>query len=295
MSTRLHNINAIIVLVFLLITTLVSPAGAQENVSQAARVQVDLWPDYDQAAVLVLVTAELPADAPLPTSVSLIIPPDAGEPTAVAYEGTDGELMTAVYNTRSVENGTLVTAESESQTLRFEYYYPYSESGNEVSFEYAWLGGVGTDDLTILLRRPDAATSINPGPHFQETGVLNDGNTYYAWAAGPVEPTETRTATISYRRATSSPAAAVNSGSKNNALAVVLAAGGGLLLGLGAGLYWPWRNARPATSRNRSVVRPSRPIVPKRSKTGGSAFCHSCGSRLKPEDQFCRQCGQRVK
>jgi hypothetical protein len=204
--------------------------------------------------------------------------------------------MTAVYDTQSVDNGTLVTAQSESQTLRVEYYYPYSESGNEVSFDYAWLGGTGADDLTILLRRPDAATSITPGSQFQETGTLNDGSTYYAWTVGPVEATDSQSTTVRYSRATSSSAAAVvDSGSNNQTLAVVLAAGGGLLLGLGVGWYLPRRDTRPATRRTRTVAHQGRTIVPKRSKTGGSAFCHSCGSRLKPEDQFCRQCGQRIK
>ena len=169
MSIRLHNIKVIIVLVFLLAAILVSPAGAQENVSRLARLQVDVWPDYDEPSVLVLVTAELASDAPLPATVSVIIPPEAGEPSAVAYEGTDGSLMTAVYDTQSVANGTLVTAETESPTLRVEYYYPYSQSGNDVSFEYAWLGGVAADDLTILLRQPDTASSINPGSRNSKT------------------------------------------------------------------------------------------------------------------------------
>ncbi|MCZ7667115.1 MAG: hypothetical protein M5U34_07785 [Chloroflexi bacterium] len=50
---------------------LVPPIQAQLPTNQIESLIVDLWPDYDQEKVLIMFTGALPADAPLPASITI--------------------------------------------------------------------------------------------------------------------------------------------------------------------------------------------------------------------------------
>lgn len=54
-------------------------AFAQGNLTLSS-VEVDLWPEYDQPAVLVIYRVVLPASVVLPADLTLRIPAAAGEP-----------------------------------------------------------------------------------------------------------------------------------------------------------------------------------------------------------------------
>lgn len=247
-------------------------------------VQVDLWPDYDQPAVLVLVTAMIPAESELPAVVSIKIPAVAGEPNAVATIGDDGGMFTAEYQMQTDGDSSLVMLQTTERKIRIEYYYPYTRSGNKINFDYKWLGGASVDDLIILFREPAGAVGVQPGADFVDIGLLNDGQRYHQWDAGPVEPDDVLSAAFSYQAAGDMAAGDVEQGKKFDAVPVLFA-GGGLVVGGLAGWYLAKR--RPAIKFAVKKVR--NPV-----STKPAAFCPGCGAGIKQGDSFCRQCGKKV-
>lgn len=262
-----------------------APAGAQSKVGRLAGARVDLWPDFDRPAVLVLITAELSAEATLPAAVEFRLPLEAGEPTAVARINSEEEMLNTPYETRPGDGFTVLTVETTEPVVRVEYYYAYDRDGDEVRFAYSWLGGVAVDELVVLLREPDHATAVTTEAVFEDTGVGSDGRNYYEWQIGPVARDQTVSTQVSYAGALAVPAQAsagtATAGPVSEPLPLLLAAGGGLLAGGGIGWFVARRRSPNVPSR-----RPGRAARP--------AYCQQCGGRHKPGDQFCRQCGSRV-
>jgi len=262
------------------------PAGAQTEADRLSRVQVDLWPDYDQPAVLVLITIELPAELALPATVDLKLPAPVSQPSAVANITADGQMFDTSYQTEVSGENTLLRVSANEPIVRVEYYYPYERDGNAVQFTYNWLGGTAVDDLTILVQEPAQATSFASAPSFEDIGILADGRHYYQWQAGALGKDATRLATVSYVAPSSSPSAdlspAAPSSSSDDGESVIipiLTALGGLLIGIGIGWYLANRRA------------PVRKSSPQRK----AIHCHQCGSRLRAGDSFCRQCGTKTR
>jgi hypothetical protein len=272
----------------LIILLVAQPAGAQTEATRLTRVQVDIWPDYDRAAVLVLITGELPAGTTLPATVQLRLPSAAGEPTAVARITAEGDMLNTPYETQPGGNETLVTLETAELAFRIEYYYPYERSGDSVRFDYQWLGGTSVDDLLILFREPLQATAVSTDGGFEDIGLAADGQRYHQRQAGAVGPGEILSASFGYvappASASASPLPPAKSPSQDqsSALPIVLAAIGGLFVGVGVGWFLASRRASP---------RPS----PRRKKRTASSYCSRCGGQVKAGDDFCRGCGAQLR
>ncbi|MBN1314156.1 MAG: zinc ribbon domain-containing protein [Anaerolineales bacterium] len=280
-NIRIGIIGALVILSFLAL-----PAKAQTEDARLANVQVDVWPDYDQPAVLVLVTAVLPSDGELPAMVSLNIPSLAGEPSAVAVIDENEGMFTTEYTSQTDGDMTNVTLQASETRVRIEYYYPYTRSGNRVSFDYQWPGGMAVDELVILFREPAGATAVQTGDNFVDIGLQADGQRYHQWSAGSAEKGDVRSAAFSYTMSGSETAI---SGGQNEQtdLYPILFAGGGLIVGGLVGWFLA----------NRRTNKIKRPVVTRTRKPASSrpaAYCHQCGARIKGGDAFCRQCGEKV-
>ncbi len=282
----MKTISALSTLILLLLLA-VQPAGAQTTIDRLARLQVDLWPDFDQPAVLVLLTAELPTNTPLPATVAFRLPAESGGPSAVAYIAPDGGMFNAPYETSDAGEMTLVSVETSESVVRVEYYFPYTRAGDTVRFSYRWLGGLSIDEMSVLLQRPAQATSVSTPPAFQDVGVLSSsgGLRNYEWAVGAVGPDDSPSAEISYVSpstvAPSEPTVTVDE-QETSLAPIVGAAVGGLLVGVIIGWLL---GTRRATSRR--VVR--RQTAPKATR------CRDCGAHLRADDAFCRQCGTKAR
>ncbi len=270
------------------------PVGAQTEVTRLTRVQVDIWPDYDRAAVLVLITAQLPADTALPATVQLRLPAAAGEPTAVAYITTDpvtaeSNMLNTPYETEPDGDATRLTVETIESTIRVEYYYAYERSGDSVQFGYQWLGGTPVDELFILFREPFQATDVSTDAGFEDIGLRSDGQRYHQWQVEAVGADEILSASFNYVAPAAStpvpvsPPAESPSQDEASALPIVLAAIGGLLVGVGMGWFLASRRTPPRPSSRRKKRAPA------------SAYCGHCGGQVKPDDGFCRQCGAQLR
>ncbi|MBW1994611.1 MAG: hypothetical protein JRI77_09195, partial [Deltaproteobacteria bacterium] len=86
-----------IAIFFLLASTLLAPLTGNpqtdvSNVSTIDSLLVELWPDYDKASVLVLLTGALPPDTRLPASVTLPLPKTAQLNAIARIDAGDGMM-----------------------------------------------------------------------------------------------------------------------------------------------------------------------------------------------------------
>jgi hypothetical protein len=298
----------------LLVGLIVVPsAAAQTNATELTSLAVELWPDYDRPAVLVLLTGELPAGTALPATVTIPIPSDA-DINAVARFDDTGTLLSDVEYTTADGQMTLTTP---APSFRVEYYVPYEVAEDAYSFAFEWLADLDIEQMSFVVQEPLAATDITITPTPTGTASRGDGLTYHTLAARPVSAGEPVTVRVNYTveapllsapsqtlpAATAASATAATEGGTAttaggfNPLWVLAIAGGlGLLV-----VAW-YLGQRQGRARRARKPQPNRPA---KSKPNGdklasgsrpvARYCHQCGQPAQPQDVYCRNCGTQLK
>jgi len=297
MTTRL---KLFLILFFTLL--MASPTLAQT--SSFAEVLVDLWPEYDQPQMLVILHIQLPPDLTLPAEVTVRIPARVGEPHAVAMASADGTLLVAPYQ-RTVEGEwATLTITASSPTLQVEYYDTLNREGNQRQYTYQWPGFSAVEHLVLRVQQPPDAQDFTLTPAGTPAQRGEDGLMYYTTDLGQLAEGEAFTLEIAYTKSSdaltvqnlqvqpSEPLAKANGPlSVSDWLPWVLAALGLLLIA--GGLVWYWQSGAeiaPAPSRRRRR-RPKPAAAP----SGEVRYCPQCGTRAQPGDRFCRHCGAPLR
>lgn len=294
-----------LLLLFFLPTSLVQ---AQTAVTLES-LDVELWPDFDREAVLVLLTGTLPAGTALPVTLTIPLPAGADFNVAARINAAN-EMSDQGMNPTVTANA--VTFDLTEQRFRVEYYQPYTAADSQHSFTFSWESNMAVNGLSVTVQQPLAATSMSVVPNTATVSEGQDGLTYHFLAAQSVPAGETYTVQISYPM--SSPTQLTESFQQTESsdlpfldaqpvtddgfdwqlLLLVL---GGLILVATA--VWYVTTLRAAQSRRPAKPRPQRIAKPAAAPTnapkGNVNFCHQCGQPLQPEDKFCRSCGTAVK
>lgn len=287
-------------LALLLLLGSVGTAVAQTPVTELETLTVDLWPDYDRPAMLVLLTGTLPADAPLPAEVTVPVP-EGADLNAVARI-SDANVMTD--DVEYTEGDGRVTFVTPDRRFRIEYYVPYDVEGTQHAYTFSWLAGLTVNELITFVQEPAAATNlvIDPDP-ISVAADRGDGLNYHTLPPQTVPAGQPYTVTVRYTMTEpqlstallpDAPPAAETAVVDNNLLtnwplwlAVV-----GLVLA-GVGLAWQF-STRRKTSRPRKPA-PRRANRVPAAETDTPRFCHNCGQAAEPGDRFCRSCGTQLK
>ncbi len=275
-----------------------------------AQFEVGLWPEYDRAAVLVILRAGLAPNISLPATVSLPIPASAGEPNAVAVLGEDNRLFSTEYEQVIEGDWSWISFEADNRTFQLEYYDDLKMVGTNRSYTFFWPGALETGSFTYELQQPVGATGYVVTPAGAR-GAGADGLTYVRSSLGPQQVGSPLSISISYEK--SSAALSVDAisaapmidrpsttqGSTPNLTAMlpfILGGFGLALIVLVLMLYL--RMARATRTRQKQ----SRPRKRKsKAKTTGvdldasAVFCHICGAKASASDHFCRSCGTKLR
>ncbi len=305
-----------IVLFFLFSLAATSGAAAQTTAGQLTSLAVELWPDYDRPAVLVLLTGELPAGTALPATVTIPLPGEA-DVNAVARFDDTGALLSDVDYTTSAGQLTLTTP---ANRFRVEYYAPYEVAEEAYSFTFDWTADLDVAEMTVVVQQPLAATDMTITPTPTGTADRGDGLIYHTLAARPVGAGEPVTVRVAYTveapvlsapsqalpaatgaaTATGENTEATTEGGFNPLWLLAIAGALGLIT---VAWYLGQRQGRASRARKPQPTRPakSKPAAPKTAApkpTGDKAatrYCHQCGQPALPEDVYCRSCGTQLK
>ena len=167
---------------------------------------VQVWPEYDKKAVLVLMSFSLPADVALPATLKFTIPKGA----VVAGIGEIDPNGTFKYNYANsyppVEPGTdwdIVTIQVQNyRSLQIDYYYdPGLPAGaGERFFPVLMQSPLDVGTLLLHIQQPARATDFKVVPTPQGSGQADDGFTYAVATFSDVKAGSTLGETVSYSK-----------------------------------------------------------------------------------------------
>ena len=282
-------------------------AGAATNVT-LENLTIQLWPDYDRLAVLVIYDFLPDANTALPVTVSFQMPSNA-ELVAVA-KNSNGALLTVEHELPVPQgNNSVVTFTlSEKTVYHLEYYLPYTQAGKVRNFVFTWPGDYAVKALSVALQKPSAATNIITDPVLTEIVPDKSGFAYQSIAVNNLAAQEIFTLTVRYQNENDTLTASTLSVQPSapltenvpgqvslTAYLPWVLAGLALVLIVG-GIGWYWYSSRgsasPAKGRRRKPVRQE---TPRDEGNDAQVYCHQCGKRARSDDRFCRTCGAQLR
>jgi hypothetical protein len=284
-------------LLILIMLMLPSPGHTQDKVTAIDSLAVEIWPDYDRASVLVLLTGTLLADAKLPASITLPFPAAAQLNAVARVDSGDGEMKDITTYTQTPDEITFVTTVLQ---FRVEYYFPYTLDNDHRTFTFKWSADLSVNNFQIRVQQPKSASSLTTVPGTIDVASEADGFTYHAFPIKFVPAGQPFSVTVDYTMDSDqlSVASLVSPGVEESAsppLArekaginwsiVVMVVGGIIILVV---LVWQFAARRAGSSR--PEVRPA-----ESKSASASRFCTHCGNPIAKEDKFCSKCGSALK
>ena len=293
-----------LLLILLLGTFLAFPISASAQSDAALSfVTVQLWPEYDQPSMLVIVDFQAAATTSLPATLSFRIPAEANL-IAVASDTGSGQFLDHPY--------TDPTAEGEYQTFsmvieqnvpyRFEYYEPLSYNEDQRIFSYLWDNGYAVENFKYLFLEPLDVSSVSLDPKYTAQETFN-GLNYYDGAPVKLAAGEQYSLKVNYTKTTDTLVSQAQSVqiaepvnedtpgrvSLANSLPYIIGGLGIIMIAGGLMYYFQWGRHSAGSGRSRRRTHSNS------ESDATSVYCPQCGARAKPSDRFCRTCGARLR
>ena len=253
---------------------------AQADVQSLERLAIDIWPDYDQASVLVLLTGTLAQDTPLPARVTLPLPDTAKLNAFARIDNRDGIMKDDLLSSPGDGKVSFLTPDL---MFRMEYYFPYRVREKSRSFDFIWLAEIAVEKLQLKVQQPQAAIDLRTVPGTIKIAAGADELVYYTFPQRPVPAGQRYSVRVEYTMTEAKLSAAnlLQNNSKPPAPAASSPANGaavitwpGIMIGAGAvmtflALVWllmSWRGSSNTPLRNPS---PKEPMSPRHVITSG--------------------------
>lgn len=293
-------IRKLLFLLFIVLLIIPFPVAAQEEIT-LENLTVQLWPEFDQPAMLVIYDYTLPEDTSLPVDITLRIPEDATL-IAVAYAPSDGNLLNLPHQDPYNEDGwQVVTMTADTPAIyHIEYYAPLERTDSQREYLYLWPGDYAVETFNVSVRPPVDTTEITTDPQMRSATSEGSALSLLEWGTSNVAADEELPVRITYTKSSDRLGVSdqpLGTGivdentqgrvSLNNYLPYILGGLGAMLI-LVAGLYfWQTSKGKPSP-RKRHRMRDE-------GSESGEVYCHQCGKRAQSGDRFCRTCGTRLR
>ena len=268
---------------------------------RVARLQLSVWPEYDDPRVLLIIRGELEPGISFPTQINLPIPADA-EIIGAGMISEPGELLLQPHRVISGETSEILQITLPSRRFFAELYYdPFETAGDTKRFTYSFQAPYPISQLDLEVQQPFTASDfvIEPPAMAQESEGRD--TTYHRFVYRDVPPGQETGFAVSYVKTATQPSVpkadspqterAGHRGPQDRkliysgVLAAVIAAY--LLVTLLWATYW--RRRGPASGAELAPL--PVPPTPPAAALGGAAFCSQCGRALNTEYAFCPGCG----
>ena len=188
---------AIFVVSLLLMPTL---AYAQNDVV-IDEMNIQFWPEYDRAEMLVMYSIILTEETALPANVTIRVPADA-DINAVA-KLSEGSMLNVPYDT-PIRDGdwveiTLVI--DEMVPYRVEYYTAMEKEGATRNYSLEWENGYDINLLLVEFQQPPSATNLVSEPAFTDQTPVQEGMIYHTFVRQNFAASEVFSLNLSYDKA----------------------------------------------------------------------------------------------
>jgi hypothetical protein len=284
---------------FFLLLVLPGTAYTQDEITTIDSLAIELWPDYDRASVLVLLTGTLPPDTKLPAAVTLPFPETAQLNAVARIDTSDGKMKDDIFSVLGPGDITFVVPDLR---FRLEYYVPYEIKNGQHTFDFTWLAKLTVNELQLNVQQPAFASAFTIEPTTENVFKGQGGLTYYTLPAKSVPAGQSFSVHVAYTMTTDKlsaenlppPQARVqkpespstpraDKGINWPIVTVVIAA---IILAM----VFVWMAATRRARRNLQVPRQT-----KGKSKSPSGFCSNCGNPTDKNDRFCSKCGSALK
>ncbi|NQT68097.1 MAG: zinc ribbon domain-containing protein [Desulfobacteraceae bacterium] len=287
--------NKYYLLLFLITIMLPATGYAQGRTTAIDTLVVDLWPDYDRASVLVLLTGKLSADTKLPATVIFPVPETARLNAVARIDSSDGVMKDDILSGPAPGGFRFTTPDLH---FRVEYYLPYAVNSNRRTFNFTWLADLSVNSFQLKVQQPISASSLAAEPAAVDVSKGQDGFTYHAFPVKAVPAGQSFAVDVDYTMTTAQLSAASlapsgtgaqkpgipatsNTASGNNRIIAAVIVGSIILV-----MVFVWQIATRRTASNRPITQDA-----KDKKQSHAKFCRNCGDPIDKDDGFCRKCG----
>ena len=277
--------------------------SAQGATAPIEHLEVSLWPEYDQPAMLVIYRFEIAPDTLLPARIALPVPAASGPPHAVAWLSDEGGLFDATFTNESAGDWQIIEVElPESRSGQLEYYSDMDFADTTRSFLFEWPQGFELGGMSYKVQQPVTATELIVSPAPDGEGQGDYGLNYLTAEMGPQPVDSAPVISVTYQKA--NPTLSIDSlqplgqisapievqTDSPNIVPWLLGAAGIVLLG-GGGYYFVSKR-RPAPQR---VPRRRGKRTTDVELEASTIYCHNCGAAAGISDVYCRQCGTQLR
>lgn len=274
-----------------------------------SKLEIDLWPEYDRADMLVIYHMFLDPSVSLPANVTIRIPEESGDPFNLAVRNEDGRLYNIPFTRVSKGEWGEISFSAPRPEIQLEYYDPnLNKDDAKRTYEYQWPGDYAVKSLFIQVQQPVGASGMQISPALGDPSPGEGGLMYYGAEIGSIPADTPFTLKLSYTKQNDqlsvqagqvAPASPINASTPGRATLGsvwwwVLGAAAVLLIAVG--IWWYWRAGRtrePQSGRRRHAPAPAR--SGEVSTPVDVVYCQQCGNRATPGDVFCRSCGTRLR
>jgi mono/diheme cytochrome c family protein len=281
-----------------------SAASAQRSGLRITRLQLSIWPEYDDPRVLLIVRGELAPGVAYPTHVTLPIPKGA-ELIGAGMISELGELLLHPHRVIPGDASDSLEITLPSPGFFAELYFdPFEASGDAKRFGYTFEAPYPINQFDVDIQMPYTASEFGTEPPAMAQETEGRDTTYHRFAYRDVAAGQPTTFTVSYVKTdpqpsvpkAGSPPAADSPAARGPQDRLLIYFG--ILAGvtaayvLGTLLWIAYRRRRAApTSPETQPLPLTAPSVPPPVAPAAANFCSHCGRALDADYAFCPGCG----
>ena len=276
-----------------------------------SELQIDIRPEYDRPAVLVIYRIQLAEDTVLPATLQLSIPEEVIRPARLAVEDLDGMFYDINFTSEQNTENIVITFMTPSRDVQLEYYDPRLAFDDTLrSYSLHWQIKYPVSALMVRVQKPVHTTRMTITPNIGSSRMGQDGMEYYLHLAGSLEADEPFNITLEYEKpdfilssglqpvSPMDPISANTRGRTTVSRGVpwALALLGVIMIVTGGIWYWRIDRRGPAKEMNTPPIEPTINSIKQAQQLISQTYmyCTHCGKRLQRTDQFCRECGHQV-
>jgi hypothetical protein len=297
---------------FLLILGMLAYLSPKHAVSQdtglrISRLNVSVWPEYDDPRVLVIYHGEFEEGPNFPLWADFYIPEDA-EINGAGIDAPDGQQLWQEYKIIRQGDRKAISVNLNQSRFFLEYYYDPFPGGALKYFEQKIENKYPVADLRVTIQKPLKAEDFQITPKTEDSFTDTRGFTYFRYNFTNLQPENSVNLMVSYKKDDPDPsivrqkslqqgaerpapsqgqktASGFKGGSSERAYA-------GIVLIIVAGVIAAVIIIKKVSSGEEEPI----DIEERRAEgRGGWNFCPACGAKLEKNYKFCPACGHTIK
>ncbi len=281
-----------------LVTLLLVPMlalGQAKDAPRLANLSIEIWPEFDRPAALVILRGAIAEGVKLPASMTLRLPATPEGPAAVAYSTTaDGSLLNLTHEKTASGGYTTIRFEAPSRWFHIEFYESLSTANAARSFTYTWPGDLAVERASVVVQEPAGAQGLTTEPALANLSTGAGGLTYRAGDLGALAQGKAVPITVKYSKADARPTVDIKGLRTAQSAQAPAAPAAAPAMPAGGSPDWLVPMSAFAALALAGVLA----LVLLWRRKGGevvAAFCSKCGGALRTGDKFCGKCGAKIK